>query len=150
MANTFSSTYLHFVFSTKLRKKLIDREIESRVWKYIGGILRNYGMSALRIGGIEDHIHALVQTLPKFSASKIAQLMKTDSSRWIKDEFDRLQFFSWQDGYGVFSVSHSDIESVVDYIRNERIHHEGKSFEDEYRELMDLHAIEFEEKYLLG
>lgn len=148
MANTYSSTYFHFVFSTKHRRKLIRPEIEERVWQYIGGILRNHGMSGIQIGGIEDHIHALVRSLPKYSPSEIAQLMKTDSSRWVKGEFDRMRTFGWQDGYGVFSVSESQLNSVIRYIETQREHHKKMSFEDEYRKLLDLHDIEYDERYI--
>ena len=150
MANTYSSTYLHYVFSTKNRKRYLDQDKESRIWQYIGGIIRTHGLSALQIGGIEDHLHALIRSLPKYSPSQIGQFMKAESSRWIKEEFEDLRSFGWQDGYGVFSVSKSQLDKVVRYIRDQREHHANKSFEEEYRELLDLHDVDYDERYLFG
>src|SRR6476620_514516 len=103
MANTFSQVYPHVVFSTKNRIDLITPEIESRVWSYLGGICRNHNMRGLQIGGIDNHIHALIISSTTHSPSQIAQLLKGNSSGWIKDEFPHLDRFAWQDGYGVFS-----------------------------------------------
>ncbi|MEZ5308573.1 MAG: IS200/IS605 family transposase [Pyrinomonadaceae bacterium] len=150
MANTFSSIYLHFVFSTENRLPLIPRDHESRIWNYIGGILSNHNMTGIEIGGVEDHLHALVRGLPRFSPSQIAETMKTDSSKWIKREFDGPRLFAWQDGYSVFSVSRSQIDRVSEYIRNQRTIHQSMTFEQEYRELLDLHEIPYNEKYLFG
>lgn len=149
MANTYSSIFFHIVFSTKHREKLIDIEIENRVWSYIGGIARKHKLTALQVGGIEDHIHALVLSPPVYAPSQIAQFLKGDSSKWIHDEFTHLQRFTWQDGYGAFSVSKSKVPAVVEYIKNQREHHAEETFEDEYRKLMKLHGVEYDERYLL-
>lgn len=150
MANTYSQCFYHFVFSTKGRSKLLSADIEQRVWEYIGGILRNHGMSGIQIGGIDDHIHALTLARPVNSPSQIAQLIKGESSKWIHAEFPHLAKFAWQDGYSVFTVSRSIVPKVVRYIKNQRSHHSNKSFEDEYVELLELHDVEFDEKYLFG
>ena len=148
MANTFSNLFFHFVFSTKRRQNFIHQEIENRVWSYLGGVARKHKLTALQIGGIENHIHALIISQPVNSPSQIAQWLKGDTSKWIHVEFSNMQNFAWQDGYGVFSVSKSNVEKVVDYIKNQRQHHLKQSFEDEYIELLKLHGIEFDEKYL--
>ncbi len=151
MANTYSSIFYHFVFSTKNRERWIDVEIENRVWAYIGGIARKHQCSAIRVGGVEDHIHALILSPPKYAPSQIAQFIKGESSKWIHEEFPKMQRFGWQDGYSVFSVSKSIIPKVVDYIANQRQKHKGKSFEAEYEELLELHEINIvDEKYLFG
>ena len=98
MANTYSSIFLHFVFSTKNREEWIDVEIENRVWAYIGGIARKHKCTAIQVGGIEDHIHALVLSPPKYSPSQVAQFLKGESSKWIHEEFPKLKTFGWQDG----------------------------------------------------
>ncbi|QQS33128.1 MAG: IS200/IS605 family transposase [Acidobacteriota bacterium] len=148
MANTYSNLFNHIVFSTKGRKNLIDREIESRVWAYIGGIARNHEIIAVQVGGTENHIHVLIMAKPKFSPSQIVQWLKGESSRWISEEFSHLRKFAWQDGYGVFSVSKSNVPSVIEYIRNQREHHRRHTFEDEYVSLLKLHGIDYDERYL--
>jgi len=150
MANTFSHCYNHFVFSTKNRRDLISPDIENRVWSYIGGIARNRGATALQVGGIANHIHALIGSPPALAPSKIAQWIKADSSYWIHQEFPFLHDFAWQDGYGVFSVCKSHAPNVIEYIKNQRDHHERSTFEDEFVQLLKLHEIEYDERYLFG
>jgi putative transposase len=150
MANTFSNLFYHFVFSTQHRENFINREIENRVWAYLGGVARKHTLTALAIGGIENHIHALIISPPAIAPSQIAQWLKGDSSKWIHEEFTELKKFAWQDGYGVFSVSKSSAPKVVEYIKNQRSHHKKQNFEDEYVELLKLHKIEFDEKYVFG
>jgi REP-associated tyrosine transposase len=150
MANTYSSLNYHFVFSTKNREPWLVQDIESRIWSYIGGIARQHNMSALQIGGIEDHIHALILAPPTIAPCQIAQYLKGASSVWIHDEFPQLKGFGWQDGYGAFSVSKSNLPEVVSYIQNQREHHRTRSFQDEYRELLKLHRVDFDERYLWG
>lgn len=151
MANTYSSIFYHIVFSTKNRENWIDIEIENRVWAYLGGIARKHNCTAIQIGGIENHLHALVLSPTTFSPSQISQFLKGESSKWIHEEFPKLAKFGWQDGYSVFSVSKSIVPKVVEYIKNQREHHKHKNFEDEYAELLKLHEIDIvDEKYLLG
>jgi REP element-mobilizing transposase RayT len=100
VANTYTSLHYHFTFSTKNREPWIVPKIENRVWAYIGGIARKHKMTAIQLGGIEDHIHALVLAPPILAPSQIAQYLKGDSSKWIHEEFPNLRAFAWQDGYG--------------------------------------------------
>ncbi|MBP9663910.1 MAG: IS200/IS605 family transposase [Pyrinomonadaceae bacterium] len=148
MANTYSNLFYHLVFSTKGRRELIHRDIEERVWAYIGGIARKHGMTALQIGGIETHIHALVMAKPVHSPSEIAKYIKGDSSKWIHTEFPDLSAFAWQDGYGVFSVSKSNVPEVIEYIQGQREHHKLQTFEDEYVSMLRFNGIEYDERYL--
>ncbi len=150
MANTYSSLYYHFVFSTKGRVGWLKPEIEQRVWEYIGGIARKNNLSALQVGGFDDHIHALVLASTALAPSKIAQLLKGDSSLWIHTEFPALRQFAWQDGYGVFTVSKSGVDGVIRYIQNQRAHHQQQDFQAEYREFLEKHGVEYDEKYLWG
>lgn len=150
MANTYSHCYNHFVFSTKNRVGYIDPNIENRVWAYIGGIARKHKLTALQVGGVDDHIHALVSSPPSVSPSQIAQWLKGESSHWIHQEFVGLSNFGWQDGYGVFSVCKSHAQKVIDYINKQREHHKEKSYEEEYIQLLELHGIEYDERYLFG
>ena len=138
----------HLFFSTKGRVDFIREDIESRIWGYIGGIARKHDMTALQVGGIENHIYALVIARPPVAASQIAQWLKGESSKWIHEEFPDLRQFVWQDGYGVFSVSKSQAHDVIEYIKNQREHHKKQSFEDEYVSLLRLHGIDYDERYV--
>jgi putative transposase len=148
MANTYSQLFYHLVFSTKSRAKLINQEIENRVWAYIGGIARKHELTALQVGGVEDHIHGLVMTRPIIAPYKIPQWLKGESSKWIHTEFQGLGKFNWQDGYGIFSVSKSQIPDVIKYIENQREHHSVQTFEEEYISLLKLHGIDYDERYV--
>jgi len=148
MANTYSSLFYHIVFSTKGRFSFIDRQIEERVWAYIGGIARKREMTALQVGGIENHIHVLVLAKPVVAPSQIAQWLKGESSKWIHDEFPHLSKFGWQDGYGVFTVSQSQVPDVIEYIRDQRKHHKDQSFEQEYVSLLKLNGVDYDKRYV--
>ena len=150
MANTYSQIYFHIVFSTKNRVDFIRPEIENRVWAYIGGIARKHNMTAIQVGGIDNHIHALIGSPTVLSASQVAKYLKGDSSFWIHNEFQELRNFAWQDGYGVFSASKNDIPRLIEYIKNQRRHHLKQTFEEEFIELLELHGIEYDERYLFG
>ena len=150
MANTYSQIYFHVVFSTKSRVDFIRPEIENRVWAYIGGIARKHKMTAIQVGGIDNHIHALVGSPTTLPPSQVAKYLKVDSSFWIHNEFQELRNFAWQDGYGVFSVSKTDIPRLVEYIKNQRMHHQKQTYEEEFVELLELHGIEYDERYLFG
>ena len=150
MANTYTSLHYHFTFSTKNRKPWIAPEIENRVWAYLGGIARHHKMTALQVGGIEDHVHALVMAPPKFSPSEITQYLKGESSKWIHEEFPKLRRFEWQDGYGGFTVSKSQIPDVITYIQNQPEHHRKKTFQQEYLELLKKHDVDYDERYVWG
>lgn len=150
MANTFSSLCYHIIFSTKNRIPYLNPEIEKRVWTYMGGIARKHNLRALQIGGFDDHIHALVIAPPKYSPSEIVQYLKGDSSKWIHEKFPTLANFTWQDGYGAFTVSKSNIASVIEYIKNQREHHRVKSFQEEYTEFLRKHEIDYDERYVWG
>ena len=148
MANTYSNLFYHIVFSTKGRKDLIDRNVEERVWAYIGGIARKHQLIAIQVGGIENHIHVLILAKPKIAPSQIVQWLKGESSRWIHETFPELAKFEWQDGFGVFSVSKSNVPDVVEYIKNQREHHQKQTFEDEYLSMLKLNGIDYEERYV--
>jgi putative transposase len=123
MSNTYTSLHYHYTFSTRHRRPWIKPEIEERIWTYLGGIARRNKM-------------------------KIAQLIKGGSSAWIHEEFPDLRGFAWQDGYGAFSVSKSAVPDVAAYIENQREHHQRRTFQDEFLELLKRHGVEYEERYL--
>lgn len=150
MANTYSALYYHVVFSTKNRVKCIGTEIGPRLWAYLGGVARKHGMTALQVGGVEDHVHALVAAPPALSPSQIAQYLKGDSSRWIHEEFPGVRGFAWQDGYGAFTVSKSSLPEVVRYIQNQHEHHRRRTFQEAYLDFLRRHGIEYDERYVWG
>jgi putative transposase len=150
MANTYTSLHYHVIFSTKNRERWLVPDIEQRVWEFIGGIARKHRMIALQVGGVDDHIHALVTAPPTIAPCQIAQFLKGDSSKWIHEEFSALRNFGWQDGYGAFTVSKSNIPEVINYIQNQRAHHRQKTFQEEYLEFLLANGIEYDERYLWG
>lgn len=149
VANTFTSLHYHLVFGTKGRERWITSDIEERVWSYMAAIARENEMTALQIGGTEDHVHVLLRAPATLAPSKIAQFIKGGSSGWIHKTFPVLKDFQWQDGYGAFSVSRSAIEEVTEYIRRQREHHRVKTFQEEYIAFLQRHGVEFDPKYVL-
>jgi REP element-mobilizing transposase RayT len=138
------------VFSTKNRERWITSEVEERIWAYLGGIAKENKVHPIQIGGIEDHVHLLLGAPASLAPSKIAQLIKGGSSAWIHETFPNMKRFAWQDGYGVFSVSKSNIPEVVDYIRGQREHHRTRTFQEEYIAFLKRHEIQYDERYVWG
>lgn len=150
MADTYYSINIHYVFSTKGRLPLITGELPERLSQFIGGILRTHGAKSLSIGGTADHLHILASLPAALSVSKIAQLVKGGSSKWVHDTFpDKLEF-SWQDGYAAFSVSVSQIPATMAYIENQAEHHRKRSFQEEYVSFLKKNGVEYDERYLWG
>jgi putative transposase len=150
MANTYTALNYHIVFSTKNREPWLTESIRERVWPYLGGIARENGMKALEVGGVADHIHILLSVPASIALSKAVQLIKGGSSHWIKDTCPNMTAFAWQDGYGAFTVSESQIDAIRDYIQRQPEHHRTKTFVEEYRAFLERHHIDFDERYLLG
>ena len=150
MANTYTSLHYHVVFSSKNRERWIRPDVEERIWAYLGGIAKQNGMKPLQIGGIEDHVHVLLGAPPVLTPAKIAQLIKGGSSGWIQETIPGMKGFGWQDGYGAFTVSKSDVPALIAYIQDQRKHHRTKTFQEEYRELLKRHGIECDERYVWG
>jgi putative transposase len=150
MANSYTSVNIHFVFSTKNRDNLIDKRMKSRLYEYLGGIAKEIKMVPLAIGGTNNHVHVLVSMPPVISPSKGIQLLKTNSSRWIHEEFPNKSGFSWQVGYSGFSVSPRQIQNVKNYINSQEEHHRLKTFEEEYVGFLKDSGIEYDEKYVWG
>ena len=148
MPHSYITNLMHCTFSTKERLPLIKPELEARLWPYIGGIARENRMKALAIGGTTDHIHALLSLPATTSFAKAVQLIKGGSSKWIHDTFAKYKKFEWQEGYGAFSVSASQADRTIAYINNQKEHHQKRTFEDEFIELLDKHGIDYDRRYL--
>jgi putative transposase len=147
MSHTYAQNVIHVVFSTKDRRKTISKESQSRVWAYVAGICKNHGIFVHAIGGMEDHIHLLIQIPPSLSVSKAVLAIKSNSSRWANDRGTK---FAWQQGYAAFSVSSSNVPAVVKYIRNQESHHRKMSFDEEFVALLKKHGVEFDPKFVFG
>jgi putative transposase len=150
MANTYTSLHYHIVFSTKNRELWIKPDVEQRIWAYLGGIAKENKMKPLQIGGFDDHVHVLLGAPAVLAPAKIAQFIKGGSSAWIHETFPGMADFGWQDGYGAFTVSKSNVPSVIEYIQGQREHHRTKSFQEEYLVLLKRHEIECDERYVWG
>jgi REP element-mobilizing transposase RayT len=146
MPQSFAALQCHVVFSTKHREAWLKTEVRPRLFEYVGGILRNQSSPLLAAGGMPDHIHLLVSLSRTAAIADIVRVVKSNSSAWLQQTIG-LQGFHWQDGYAAFSVSHSNIEQVRAYLANQEQHHRGQSFQDELRELLRRHQIEWDERY---
>ncbi|WP_300599842.1 IS200/IS605 family transposase [Niabella sp.] len=150
MANTYTQLHIHFVFAVKYRQALITPEWEERLYKYITGIVQNNGHKMLAVNAAYDHIHLFVGLNPKQSISELMRLVKGDSSEFVnKERFTQRKFY-WQEGYGAFSHSHSQIDTVIKYIFNQKEHHARKNFKDEYRKMLDDYGINYNDQYLFA
>ncbi len=148
MAQSLAKIYLHIIFSTKNRGDFIKTEIETELYRYIAGILKNLECTAIKIGGTSNHIHILNIFSRTITISKMLELVKKDSSKWIKTKGNDFNKFYWQNGYGVFSVSQSRVNKVKTYIESQKEHHKKKMFKEEYREFLKEYNIEYDERYV--
>jgi REP element-mobilizing transposase RayT len=148
MAGTYSQVYIQIVFAVKGRENLISKKWKEELNKYIAGIIKGKGQKPIIVNGISDHIHAFLGLRPAMAIASLARDIKNNSSNFINDHNWINGKFSWQEGYGVFSYSHSHIEAVYNYIKNQEEHHRKKSFREEYLELLKNFEIEYNEKYL--
>lgn len=149
MAQTLVKIYLHVVFSTKNREKIILPEIENEFFAYIGGILRKHNCVLLAANGTANHIHLLISQSKNISLSDLLRELKKSSSLWIKTKDTKFKDFQWQAGFGAFSVGQSQIETVKSYIAKQKEHHQTEIFENEYRKFLEKYEIDFDEKYFL-
>jgi putative transposase len=148
MSHSYVRNLMHCTFSTKDRYPLIDSNLESRLWPYLGGIARENRMKALAIGGTTDHVHALLSLPGMMSFAKAIQLIKGGSSKWVHEAFPGCRKFEWQEGYGAFSVSASQVPRTIAYINHQKEHHRKKTFEEEFLELLKRHSIEYDSRYV--
>jgi len=148
MAGTFSQIYVQVVFAVKGRENLIREQWKDELHKYIAGIIKGKEQKSIIVNGMPDHIHAFVGLRPVMAISDLVRDIKNNSSNFINDKKFVRGRFSWQEGYGVFSYSHSHIERVYNYILNQEAHHKKKTFRVEYLELLKKFEIEYNEKYL--
>jgi REP-associated tyrosine transposase len=146
MAHTLSRNYVHVIFGTKDRRKTITQDLQPRLWAYLAGIGKNHDIGMLAVGGTEDHVHILLHLPPKIPLAKAVVLFKSNSSKWMNEATE----FSWQEGYGAFSVSASNLDAVIRYVRNQRQHHRKLGFEEELRAILQKHGVAHDPRDLAG
>ena len=145
---SYVSAYFHCVFSTKERRPLMTPALRERLWPFLGGIARENRMRALQVGGVEDHVHILLSVPPTLAISKALQLIKGGSSKWVHETFPEHRLFGWQEKYGAFTVSVSQLDKIIHYIQHQEDHHRTMTFQEEFLALLRKHRVEFEERYL--
>ncbi|TWT65308.1 transposase [Allorhodopirellula solitaria] len=150
MSQSLANVTLHFVFSTKNRQPLLQPVgLRNELYAYMATILTdNVDSPAIIIGGVKDHIHALVNLSRNHAIKDVVQTMKTETSKWLKKQSTELRNFSWQAGYGVFSVSQSIVPNCKGYIAHQEAHHKKIDFQDEFRKMCKDAGIEIDERYV--
>lgn len=148
MANTYHQIYLQFVFAVKYRNAVISKEWKSTLFAVIGNLINEAGCKTIIVNGVEDHVHCFLGLKPVVSVSELMKTVKAKSSKYINDNRLTAERFEWQEGYGVFSYSESQIDSVYKYILNQEAHHKKQIFRDEYLNLLKHFKIDYDEQYL--
>ncbi len=148
MANTYSQIYIQIVFAVQGRQSLIGPEWKDELYKYITGIVKNTNQKLLAINGVSNHIHILLNIKPNIALSDLVRDIKANSSRFVNEKRFVKGKFSWQEGFGAFSYSISQLNDVIQYIQNQEEHHKETNFKDEYLKYLNRFNIEFDEKYV--
>ena len=148
MSDSYTNLLYHIIFSTKDRRPLITEDRQPRLYDYIGGTIRSLGGISLELNGTEDHVHLLTKLRPDKALSDVLRDLKANASGWMHDVFPEAKDFSWQRGYGAFTVSQSNVEEVRRYIAHQKEHHKRSSFRDEFIQFLKANGIEYDERYL--
>lgn len=146
MSHSAGNVVLHLIFSTKGRQPLIGAQFRDKLHAYLGGIIREMRGTALIVNGMPDHIHMLIRIRPVHAVAQIARVVKANSSKWVREEFNAR--FAWQTGYGAFSVSESNVPSVARYIATQEDHHKQRTFQQEYVAFLKKNRIAYDERYI--
>lgn len=150
MANTYTQMYLHLIFAVQARLNLIRPEFQEELEKYITGIITNRNQKLIAINAMPDHLHLLIGIKPDIRLSDLVRDIKTSSTKFIQEHRWVKGKFSWQEGFGAFSYSHSQLNSVIAYIQNQQKHHTKKSFQEEYLTMLQKFNISFNAKYIFN
>ncbi len=148
MSQSLSRIVLHLVFSTKNREPWLDSDLRPRVFAYLSEIGREMGCEVYRVGGTADHVHMAILLARTLSVADFMKKVKATSSVWIKDHGPNHAGFSWQAGYGAFSLGVSQLPALTGYIDRQEEHHRVKGFQEEYREMLRKYGVEFDERYV--
>jgi len=146
--STYTQIYIQTIFAVKGRDCLIYPEWEDRLYKYMTGIVQNKGQKMLAINGMPNHIHFLIGMKPSCCLSDLVREVKKSSNEFVNEnKFSKFRF-SWQEGFGAFSYSHSQLDDVISYIMNQKEHHRKKTFQEEYTDFLTKFKVEYDEQYL--
>ena len=148
MSHTYSAMTVHIVFSTKNRAPIIDPSIEDELYLYLSGIIESRGAVLYKIGGIEDHIHIVIRIKPTLSIPELLRYIKTSSAKWVNDHHKIKGHFNWQIGYGIFTVSESQLDRVIAYVNNQKKHHHHKTYKTEFVQLLKKHNVDYDPQYI--
>ena len=148
MANTYSQINIHCVFAVKSRENIITNHFRDELHRYMSGILKNDGVFPLAVGGWKDHVHVFFELKPDLKISDLMRMLKATSSKWINENKFVLGKFQWQEGYGAFSYSRSQRDNVINYIMKQEEHHKGRTFREEYLDLLKKFKVEYKEEYV--
>jgi REP element-mobilizing transposase RayT len=148
MANTYHQIFLQTVFAVKYRRAIINKEWQGKLFSVIGNLINETNCTTIIVNGVEDHVHCFVSLKPAISVSELMKNVKAKSSKYINDNQLTSQRFEWQEGFGVFSYSHTSIHAVYHYILNQQAHHKKQNFTEEYLELLETFRIEYDRKYI--
>jgi len=148
MPQSLSNLLTHVIFSTKNREAFLTEACRDEMHAYLVGVLNKVDCPSLRVGGVADHVHLFFRLSRTATIAKLVETLKTSSSKWIKTKGCEFAGFHWQSGYGAFSVSQSDADAVVAYIKNQPAHHEKISFQEEYRRFLIRYKIPYDERYV--
>ena len=148
MPQSLSKVYVHITFSTKHREKFIDETIQERLFEYLGGICKGLECYPVQIGGYLDHVHILCTLSRKITQAMLLEQLKKESSKWIKTIHLNYAKFYWQNGYGIFSVNPTEIQTVTQYIQNQKEHHKTRTFQEEFRAFLKKYDIDYDERYV--
>ena len=148
MPQSLANLYVHLIFSTKERLPFLSLEVRPNLHAYLATVLANLNSPAVLINSVEDHVHILFNMGRTVTLAQVVEEVKKSSSKWIKTQGPNLATFAWQAGYGGFSVSESNVPKVANYIRNQEEHHRVKTFQEEYREFLEKHQVQYDEQYV--
>ena len=147
---SYHSLYYHIIFSTKNKNTYMNDVQLEEMYKYMSGVIKSIKAKLFLINGPSDHVHIALSMNPDVSISDSVRAIKANTSRWIHQRFEGFHDFAWQEGYSAFSVSKSNIQSVVNYIQNQREHHKAITFEEELKSFLEKHNIDYNPKYFPG
>ena len=148
MPQSLSRIYVHLVFSTKDRQRVIDAQIRESLHAYLATLSRGEGCNAYRVGGTDDHVHFVSALARTVTVSSLVENVKKVSSAWMKEQGEPYRRFYWQRGYGAFSLSPSHLQEVIDYISRQENHHHKETYQDELRRFLTAYGIEYDERYV--
>ena len=148
MGQTLVQNYIHITFSTKNRMRFIKQHRQEAIFSYLASLCNKKKCQVIKVGGYEDHIHILCLLAKDITLVDLMRFIKTNSSKWIKGKYPELEFFSWQEGYGSFSINPQQVEVVVKYIENQNNHHANISYQEEFLAFLKKYNVKYDERYI--